>query len=424
MKKLFLVLVLALTLVGCSAKNDVETVTIWVERVFSDEANDAIEARLKEFADEHNINVDYEFIPATDFMTKLNAAIESKTNIPDIISSSPTKVLNFYPNIPQADMTSIVEDINGDREFIEAIYEGSKIEDTLYFVPFTSSNTLMFVRTDKTETPLPTTWEEVFDFATEISDPANDFFGLGIGSGPTDEDGENMFRMIMWNEGAYIFDEEGNITINSDKTKELLTKYKELYDNGVIPDSAHTWDPGSNNSSYLMGESGIVFNAATLYNAVNTEETKELFDNSAFLTLPSGNVEDTTMGFISGFSIMEASENKETAADLIKFMLDSEWYNSYVEKVAPVFAPVFKDAEELEFWSDGVNKQVIEYAKNSRGYYGYPVKSLKGRAVAARHYFSFPIAELMNNVVTERMSVDEAVEHFSNQVMEVEAEIE
>ena len=124
-------------------------------------------------------------------------------------------------------------------------------------------------RKDKLEekgiTELPKTWDEVFEVAEQISDPDNGFYGLGIGCGPTDEDGENMFRMINWDQGGYIFDKDGNITLDNDVTKSLLTKYKEMYDGGVIPKAASTWDPGGNNSAYLMGECGIVFNAPTLY---------------------------------------------------------------------------------------------------------------------------------------------------------------
>lgn len=424
--KILLISVLVLGLVGCSS-NESKGLTVWVEKVFSEDANNAVAERIEQFSTEKNIEVSYEFIAATDFMTKLNAAIESGSNVPDIISASSTKVLNYFPNIPQSDVTNLVKEINNERPFIDAIFQGSTIDEKQYFVPFTSSNMLMFLRKDKLEengiTEVPTTWNEVFEVAEKISDSNNGFYGLGIGSGPTDEDGENIFRIMMWNEGAYMFDEQGNITINSDKTKDLLQKYKDAYDNKVIPASAHTWDPGSNNGSYLTGESGIVYNAATLYNALNSEENKELFDNTIVVNLPRGTEEDTTMGFISGFSIMEASSMKNEAEELIKYLMDRDWYDSYVESIAPVFAPVFGDSKEISFWQDGVNKQVLDYANNSYGYYGYPTLGVKERAVASRHYFSFPIAEMMNNVVTGRMTPEESVKNAEEKIKEVGSEI-
>ena len=388
--------------------------TVWVEKVFSDDANTAMQERLDAFAEESGIKVKYEFIGATDFMTKLNAAIEAGSNVPDITTSAVTKVVNYYPNIPYKDVSDIVSNINEERPYFEAVYEGTKIDGKHYFVPMTSSSTMMFVRKDKLEekgiTELPKTWDEVFEVAEQISDPDNGFYGLGIGCGPTDEDGENMFRMINWDQGGYIFDKDGNITLDNDVTKSLLTKYKEMYDGGVIPKAASTWDPGGNNSAYLMGECGIVFNAPTLYNALRSDEAnKELFENTEMVSLLAGSDNDTTMGFATGFAIMETCDDVESATKLIEYMYDKEWYEEYLEITAPVFAPLFQDMEGEGVWADGVNAQIIDYAKKAKGYYGYPVEGIKGRAIAAKHYFTFPMAEMMNKVVTDTLDVDGAI---------------
>lgn len=417
---------------GGSGESDAASgkeLTVWVEKVFSDEANMAMQERLDAFAAETGIRVKYEFIAATDFMTKLNAAIEAGSNVPDITTSAVTKVVNYYPNIPYKDVSGLVDEINGERPYFEAIYEGSKIDGKHYFVPMTSSSTLMFIRKDKLAekgiTEMPDTWEEVFDAAAQISDPDNGFYGLGMGCGPTDEDGENMFRIISWNQGGYVFDEEGNITLDNPKTKALLTKYKELYDGGVIPQAASTWDPGGNNTSYLMGESGIVFNAPTLYNALKSDEAnKELFENTEVLSLPAGEDNGTTMGFTTGFAIMESCDDVESATALIKYVLDKEWYDQYVEITAPVYAPLFQDIEGQGVWAEGVNEQVVNYAKNAEGYYGYPVAGIQGRAVAAKNYFTFPMAETMNKVITNTMSVDEAVENTIKKIEEVQSTVE
>lgn len=408
-----------------AAASDKE-LTVWVEKVFSDEANSAMEERIKAFSEEKGVKVNYEFIAATDFMTKLNAAIEAGTNVPDITTSAVTKVLNYYPDIPYKDVTSLVEEVNQERPYFSSIYEGSKIDGKNYFVPFTSSSCMMFIRKDKLAekgiTEMPKTWDEVFAAAEKVADPDNGFYGLGIGCGPTDEDGENMFRTIMWNYGTYLFDKEGNITINNPKTIELLNKYKEMYDGGVIPQAASTWDPGGNNSSYLMGESAIVFNAPTLYNALKTDEAnKELLENTEVLSLPAGPDNSTTMGFATGFSIMETCKDVDSATAFIKYMVDKDWYNQYVDITAPVFAPLFEDIKTTDNWSTGINAQVISYAENSSGYYGYPIENLKGRAVAAKHYFTFPIAEMMNKVVTETMTPEEAVANAQSKIEEVQS---
>ena len=107
---------------------------------------------------------------------------------------------------------------------------------------------------------MPTTWDEVFKDAEKVSDPDNDFYGLAIGCGENDDDDENTIRQYMWNEGGYLFDEDGNVAAD-DKVTAVFDKYAELYDDKVIPQDATTWDAGGNNGSYLAGRTAFCFNA-------------------------------------------------------------------------------------------------------------------------------------------------------------------
>lgn len=401
---------------------------VWLEKIFTDDANNAMEERINSFAEEQGVTVNVEFISATDFTTKLNAAVEAG-NVPDVVTSAVTKIVNYYPSNPFLDVTDLVEEINGERPYLEAISEGSKIEDKNYFVPMTSSSTMMFIRKDKMEeaglTELPTTWDEVFEYAEKMSDPDNGFYGLAMGCGPTDEDGENMFRNIMWNQGGYVFDEDGNITLDNDAAKELLTKYKEMYDNGVIPPAASTWDSGGNNTSYLMGESAIVMNAPTMYNTMLTDDSyAELLENTAVMSLPAGSDNSVTMGFAAGPAIMKDSKNVDLAKELIRYLFDQEWYDEYLEITAPVYSPVFQDCKDSETWSEGVNAQVLSYAENSEGYYGYPVSSTRGRAVAAKNYFTFPMSNMMNQVVTGAADVDTAIANAVEDLEELDETVQ
>ncbi|MCQ4991388.1 extracellular solute-binding protein, partial [[Clostridium] symbiosum] len=131
--------------------------------------------------------------------------------------------------IPNVDVTELVDEINEKRPYFDSVYEGDKYGGVNYFVPFTSSTCLMFVRTDMLEakgiTKYPETWDEVFEVAENVADPDNGIYGLGIGCGPTDEDCENTFRTLLWNYGAYLFNEEGGSAVPNEKTKAMIEKY-------------------------------------------------------------------------------------------------------------------------------------------------------------------------------------------------------
>ena len=85
-----------------------------------------------------------------------------------------------------------------------------------------------------------------------------------------------------------------------------------------------------------MGESAIVFNAPTLYNALKADEAyKEIFENTVALNMPDRSDNSQHMGFITGWQIMNSCKDMDTAEDFIKFMLDKDWQNSYLEITAP-----------------------------------------------------------------------------------------
>ena len=186
-------------------------------------------------------------------------------------------------------------------------------------------------------------------------------------------------------------------------------------------------DAGGNNGSYLAGRTAFCFNAPTLYNAlVSDEQYKDLLDNTVVLAPPAGSDNSVYMNFNRGFAVMNTCKDTDLASDVISYLLDKDWYDSYMEEIAPVFAPVFEDAKENTTWKDNeVNAQALKYVENASGYYGYPVKTLKGRTVAAKHYFTYPFVKAVNQVATGTAdsagalkSMTSAIEDFQDQVGE------
>lgn len=405
-----------------STTSDGGSLVIWVEKSFSEDVDKLFDERIQAFGQEKGVKVKAEFISATDYMTKLNAAVEAG-NVPDLTLVNPYKVVSYYPGNPFSDVTDLVDEIDGQRPMFDALKNGTKIEGVNYFVPFYAASSLLFLRKDVFEAKgvaLPTTWEELWDAAVAISDPDNGFYGLGMGCGPTDEDCENSFRMMMWDMGGSLMDKDGKIVADSNAgLSAMIDKYVELYEAGAIPPAAITWDSGGNNKTYLMGESAMVINVPTLYNAIrNDEQYAELLENTLVLNLPAGSADNAVFGNPSGWAIMKDAKNPENAREFIKFISEKEWYDTYMDSIAPVFAPVYQDLVGSETWGSGVNKQAIEYIQNAVGYYGYPCETLEGRAIASKNYYSFPIARMLNSIVTGSATKDQAIAQLQKELQD------
>ena len=77
-----------------------KTLTVWVEKIFSDDANNYMVERVQQYGKDKGVNVTCELVAVTDFVTKLNAAIEAGVGVPDVISADATRLVNYYPDIP------------------------------------------------------------------------------------------------------------------------------------------------------------------------------------------------------------------------------------------------------------------------------------------------------------------------------------
>ena len=113
----------------------------------------------------------------------------------------------------------------------------------------------------------------------------------------------------------------------------------------------------------------------------------------------------------------------DTAEDFLHYMLDKEWYDQYMDQVAPVYAPVFEDEKQNPTWSEGVNAAVLSYAENASGYYGWPVATLEGRAVAAKHMYMFPFEKVFNQVATGTATAEAAIQEQIFNIEDLSAQI-
>ncbi len=435
MQKKILAMLLAaamlLGMVGCTnteKKDDGKTLTVWVERTFSDDANNCLKTMLDRYSKETGVKLNVEFINSTDFMTKLNAAVEAGTT-PDISTADVRKTLAYYPNNPYLEVNDLLTEIEKENPLYESIYEASEIDGNHYFVPFTSSAELLFVRKDKMEaagyTEVPDTWDGLFEMAEKMSDPQNSFWGFGQSFGSGDGDFENAVRTMLWNNGGGFFDENGNASaVSNPVNKQILEKLVEMYKNGTIPEGAVSWDASSNNGNYLQGTVGIVVNACTLNGALQSDEAyKELYENTIVTTEPAGSANHNHMAYIYGWGIHKECKNVEGAKDLIKYLCDPNNYQEYVDLLGPTFAPVFEKAGESELWSTGVHKTMVDYVKNSNTYIGEPCHDIETLAVASQVYNAYVFANVMNGVISGNYTVDEALQKIDDAINEARASI-
>ena len=446
MKKLLIMgiaVVMSFSLIGCtqsdrnetevaSAEGNAETgaapseetekeLTVWVAKVFSDEANAAIESRALAFGEANGVDVTIEEIKATDLTNVVNAAVEAGVSVlPDVILwSSYGKFMYYYPDLINREVTDLFEEINSAHPFIGKRSQGSlTIDGEQYAVPFYNSPTLMYIRKDAMEaagvTEIPESWDEVFDLAYKITD-ATDLYGLGWGCGPNDEDCENNTRMMLWSQGAFLLSEDG--FNDSALYQEWADQYVQMYNDGVIPIDATTWGASGNNNSYLAEESAIVFNASTLTRSLKTEHS-ELYANTIIANMPTSG-EPHLYDCSSAWTIMKESENQDVAEDFIRWMMDFQWYTDFIQECAPVFCPIYQEIADTDFWrNDPDNLANVLYTESADAMHSYP--STEGRMVSAgiKIYQSYGFCNLLSSMINGE-SFDNSWDVYTASVKEI-----
>ena len=344
---LVLAIILCMGLAAPAFADDGGELTVWFEKVYSDDANNYIQEVINKFAEESGVKVNLELINATDFVTRMNAAVEADA-MPDISIADVRRVLNYYPENPYMDVTDLVNEINETMPFMQSVYDISQVDGKFYFVPFDSSANLMFIRKDKMEeagvTEVPKTWDEMFDLAAKMSDPDNEFYGLGMTMGAEDNEAEDTMRVILWNYGGGLFNDDGSPNATNEVNQDIFGRFLDMYQNGVLPEAAISWGPADNNGSYLLGSVGIVVNACTLYTAMrDNPDYAELLENTIVTKCPTGPDNGKQMAFLYGWAVHDTCENVDAAYDLLHYIYSEDVYTDYLNQIAPVYAPVFEN---------------------------------------------------------------------------------
>lgn len=402
--------------------------TIWVEKVFSDDANNSMQMAFDRYQAETGVKLNVEFVNSSDFMTKLSAAVEAGTT-PDISSADIRKTLTYYPDNPYIDITDLMAEIHAENPIYDSVYNISRIDNKYFFIPYTSSADLMYIRSDKMAeagiTEIPTTWEEVFNVAKAINDPDNEFNGLGWSWGADDEDLENSIRMLTWNYGGSFFKEDGTANRDNPKNLEVMKMFYSMYEDGTIPEAAVSWDGGSNNGNYLLQTVGICFNACTLYRAMSTDEQyKELLENTIIRNLPNGPDNNHHMAYLYGWGIHTNCKDVDAAKDLIRYLCDIDNYAEYIEYLAPTYAPVFQKEGDKDLWHDGgVYESMLNYVQSCDSYVGYPNQDMVNMAIASKVYTAHYLSHELNAVAAGSQTIEEALNNFYDAIDATAAEV-
>ena len=252
--------------------------------------------------------------------------------LPDIFTNTPEFVA-------QAADLGIAADLNEifDEEFLSGFYpttlEEATVDGQLLLLPWFTVPVGVLYRADWFEEAGlegPQTWDDFVNAAQTITqdtdgDGQMDRWGFAM-VGTKNGSGFFRFTHLLRSQGAWELykDDEGNwqSDLGSEGMVNALRIYKELHDGGLVPPGVTETGYGEAVSLMASDKTAMMVTGPHTIGAI-LEQNPELEGNIHSVPVPMGTDRSASLG-IGGFSIAETSENKEAAAEYLKFLVSTE----------------------------------------------------------------------------------------------------
>lgn len=254
MKKLLalaLSLLMVLPLVSCGQKNDQTPsatsgsgegglsgeITVWSWDLALAYLSDVGE----KFMDEHpGVTIHFEEMGTDQVYNKLTTSLASGVGLPDLVTIEGEQMGKFGGKFPDK-FLDLTDDINAE-DFIPIKLAEATIDGRILAYPWDAAPCLMFYRADMYEKAgvdpsTLKTWDDFIEAGIKVQDANPDVSMMPLATSRRD----HIFRILMMQQGAFYFDEEGNSCMNTPEAIGAMEMMERMYEAGITADEA-SWD--------------------------------------------------------------------------------------------------------------------------------------------------------------------------------------
>ena len=430
-----------------------EKLNVWWVKGFYKSEDDALFAAIKKFEAKTGVKVDLSQYAVQDMIPKTVAALDSGSP-PDIAYSDTYDVQvagKWAYDGKLEDISDVIEPMK-DRfapVTIETAYLYNDKAKKKAFYGFVLKQQTLHIQYWKDmlgtagfkENDIPGTWKEYWSFWCNKVQPAyrkatsSRVYGIGNPMGVESTDSFQSFLSWVDAYNVKLVDDSGKLLVDDPKVREgliaALRDYTDIYTKGCTPPSSTTWkDPDNNvafhNRTTIMTHNYTISIAAKWLDDANNEQLTpeqraagrkaydDLIATAGFPKKPDG----TAMVYRTAVKvgvIFQDSKNKPRAREFLKFLLEEENLRPYVEGALGRWFPVTKASQESPFWqADKHRKAVYDQFKAGTLPFEF-TKNYKFTILNNENVW----AKAMNRVVSEKVSVEKAVDELIARIKEV-----
>lgn len=392
---------------GSNVSGDPVELSVWVpvyqfgdgisDEDFWNEKFDAFEA-------EHNCVVNVEIQTWSDYATNIYTGLLSDEG-PDVVYVTETY------DLIDAGLLAPLDEYLTEEDFEKYVYldQGAyNSEGQLCTFPMMAGNPcVIFYNMDMLEaagiTELPSTWDEFMDVCLTLKEANPDVWPFISSWGATNGVSAMLagFWPFFFQAGGTVLDEEGNLNLDSEETLEALTYINSFKENGIFDESIVSMDDP--NGKFVNGEAAIIINGTG--NASTFTEEGINWQCQLGLEGPGGLA--TNMS-VDSLAISSYCEDKELAAELIKYMTSAEVMDDYHEQIYGM-PSLTTDATYTE--PEPFQSMYEEYSDVM-----YAVPSYEGSATFA-DVFQQNVQGMLMGQLTPQEVIDESMTYYNEQIV-------
>jgi ABC-type glycerol-3-phosphate transport system substrate-binding protein len=342
--------------------------TVWVHpfvgKDLKDKQSEVFEKMAADFNKEYpDVKVKFEEIPWPNREQKILTALAASQG-PDVFYLIPDMMAQFADKGVLTPITDLLGDDFDKSDFPESSLEAVTYKEELFGLPILHAvearvyNTKILEEIGGSKDAVPTTWEEFDKLAEKAVEKG--YFARNFEGGNT----LNMtLYPILWQAGGDVIDKDGKIVINNEKGVKAFETINNWYKEGWIPkDSINALD---HFTGFLEGK---VFSSGA--NGLTLSSLKEKGFKDYVLGPPLKGEEQLTYGTTGMFVVPSNSDNKDLAAQMVKYMTDTE--NSKAFNELTKYIPPRKSAATI-YDNDPEMKQMTEWVNNTKPGVIHPV---------------------------------------------------
>ena len=421
-------------------------ITVWWVKGFYKSEDDALLEAIKKFEAKTGIKVELSQYAVQDMIPKTVAALDSGTP-PDVAYGDSFDVQaagKWAFEGKLEDLTDILTPMKSafapNTLETAALYNDVTKKKAYYGFPLKQQTMHVNIWKDMLEkagfkaSDIPTQWNDYWSFWCDKVQPAirkataTRIYAIGQPMGVESTDSFQSFYTFMDAYNVKLVDDNGKLLVDDPKVRDglihALKDYTDTYTRGCTPPSSTTWkDPDNNvafhNKTIVMTHNFTISIAAKWFEdstnpALTPEQRaagKQAYEQDIITAGFPNKPDGTPMKYRSDVKtgvIFSAAKNKAEGKEFVKFLLQEENLQPYVEGGLGRWFPVTTAGQQSAFWQSDRHRKTV-YAQFTGGTIPFDfTKNYKFTILNNENVW----AKAMNRVVSEKVPVDQAVDEL------------